>query len=141
LGVEIVILNGEDDYSAMGEKEYLRANEGEFEDIVLAVNLDGAGYHAADTAYSLYDCPPSIAGLIRAEFSDRAGFIEGEPWYQSDHSLFLMQGTPALAITSADFTQLWTQIAHTSDDLPDLVDPLILIEIASALHEIILKLA
>ena len=34
--------------------------------------------------------------------------VEGEPWYQSDHAIFIQQQRPALAITSDRFDELWT---------------------------------
>ena len=69
LGLEIVALNGEDYYSAPGEILFLRENAGKFGEIVLAINMDGAGYNQGNTAYSLYDCPRRLpvqyAGVFR----------------------------------------------------------------------------
>lgn len=140
LGVEIVALNGEDYYSAPGEMDYLERNAGRFEEIVLGINLDGAGYHEGCTAYSTYDCPPEIEGCIRQAFSQHTGMREGEPWYQSDHGLFLMNQRPALAITSQRFMELLANVAHTPKDHPRIVDPAKLVEIADALRDLLLCL-
>lgn len=137
LGIEIVALNGEDYYAAPGEMLYLKLNEGRFGEIVLGINLDGMGYRAGHTAYSLYDCPPDIAGVIRSAFAARIGMLEGEAWYQSDHGLFLMNARPALALTSDRFTELWTTVAHTGKDTVELVDPGKLVEAALALGELL----
>jgi aminopeptidase YwaD len=67
-------------------------------------------------------------------------FIEGEQWHQSDHSLFIMNNRPALAITSEQFSYLSTYITHTKKDSPDLVEPTKLVEIALALQELLLAL-
>jgi aminopeptidase YwaD len=140
LGVEIVAMNGEDYYGAPGEMQYLRRNEGRFDEIVLGINLDGAGYYQGQTAYSLYDCAPVMGDLIRRALSTHPEMVEGEPWYQGDHGLFLMNKVPALALTSERFVELWTEIAHTPQDHPGIVDPAKLVSIAIGLKALILHL-
>ncbi len=140
LGIELVALNGEDYFAASGEKEYLALNEGKFDEILLGINLDGVGYDRGHTAYSLYDCPPKMEALIRRIFSAHSGLVEGERWYQSDHGLFLMNQRPALALTSERFAELWTEIAHTPKDTPEIVDFSKLIETARALRELLFSL-
>ena len=137
---ELVALNGEDYYSAPGEVHYLKNNPNKLQDVHLGINFDGAGYLEGDTAYSLYDCPPEIAGKIHNSFPRQEGFIEGEQWFQSDHSLFIMNNRPALAITSENFTHLSTYITHTAKDAPELVDPAKLVMIAMALKKLLLDL-
>lgn len=140
LGIEIVPLNGEDDYSAAGEKAYLHANQGRFEDILLGINLDAVGFHQGRTAYSLYDCPDSTASQVKDVFDAEPGMTEGEQWYQSDHGLFIQNGVPALALTSDCFVTLLAEIAHTVKDVPSIVDPSKLVETALALHRLLLRL-
>ncbi len=103
LGIEIVALNGEDYYAASGEMLWLAANEGRLDQILLGVNMDGVGYRHGKTAFSLYGCPPQIEEAVRAALAGRTGMVEGDPWYQSDHSLFVFNGVPALAFTSDQF--------------------------------------
>ncbi len=140
LGLEIVALNGEDYYSAPGEMQFLKDNEGRFDEIILAINMDGAGYHQGHTAYSLYGCPAEIAGAIRRVFSAQEGMIEGEPWYQSDHAIFVQQQRPALAITSDRFDELWAYVAHTARDKPEIVATGKLVDIAQVLRDLLLDL-
>jgi aminopeptidase YwaD len=66
--------------------------------------------------------------------------IEGEPWYQSDHSIFIQNQVPAMAITSDRFMELSTDITHTAKDHPDLVDLTKLAKIALALRDLLLDL-
>ena len=66
--------------------------------------------------------------------------FEGEPWYQSDHGLFLMHERPAVALTSERFSTLWTEIAHTPHDVPAIVDPDKLVEAARALRQLLHRL-
>jgi aminopeptidase YwaD len=140
LCLELVILNGEDYYAAPGEVQWLRHNDGRFDEIVLGLNLDGVGHRGGRPAYSLYGCPPELDAVIRRAFAAHPALVEGGPWYQSDHSLFLMQGIPALALTSQQFNELWSEVAHTPHDTPDLIDPAQLVDIACALRDLLLRL-
>jgi aminopeptidase YwaD len=87
LSVELVAMNGEDYYSAPGQRQYLAQNEGRFDTITLGINIDGVGYHKGDVAYSLYDCPPELTQLIEAVMSESDDIAAGERWYQGDHGL------------------------------------------------------
>jgi aminopeptidase YwaD len=136
-----VALNGEDDYSAAGQQQYLRDNADTLAQVVLGINIDVAGYHQGDTEYSLYSCPDEMASLIRRAFSGQEGMVEGEPWYQSDHSLFVQNQVPAMAITSEHFMELSTHVTHTAKDSPELVDYSKLVAVALVLRGLVLDLA
>jgi aminopeptidase YwaD len=140
LGIEIVGLNGEDYYSAPGEQQYLSINEGRFAEIILGINLDLVGFNQGKTSYSLYDCPSEITELIHKVFSTQPGIVEGEPWYQGDHGLFLMNQRPALAITSESFVELLKEIVHTPKDVPEIVDTSKLVDVALALRDLLMAL-
>ena len=140
LGIELLPFNGEDHYSAAGEIAYLKANEGRLNEILLNINIDAAGYRGKNNVYSLYECPKELAGLIQTTFKTGEILTEGEPWYQGDHMVFAMQGVPALAITSESFMEIETKFAHTSKDHPDLVDCEQLVDVATVLHELMLKI-
>jgi aminopeptidase YwaD len=140
-GIEIVALNGEDDYSAAGQLLYLRENADTLAQVILGINIDVAGYREGSTEYSLYGCPDEIAGLIQKAFSGKAGMTEGEPWYQSDHSLFVQNQVPAMAITSEHFMQLSTHVTHTPKDSPEIVDIDKLVDVALVLRGLVLDLA
>lgn len=137
--IEIVALNGEDYYAAPGEMLYLQNNP-KMENIYLGINIDAAGYVDGKTAYSLYDCPEDMGDAVHRSFPGKMGFIEGVQWYQSDHSLFIMNQRPALAITSEKFMHLSTNITHTEKDAPSLVNVSKLVETASALRNLLISL-
>ncbi len=137
LGVEIFVVNGEDNYAAAGEKLYVDLNRGKFNRILLNINLDAAGYIHGDTAYSLYDCPPQLAGTIVQAFAAYPGIVEGQPWYQSDHMVFVQNRVPAIAITSQMIQEILAGIAHTGQDTPDRVDPDRLVIIAQSLRRLV----
>jgi aminopeptidase YwaD len=138
--IELVAMNGEDYYSNPGEQQYLDLNAGRFDEIILGINLDDVGYHKGQVAYSLYGCPSELAGTIRDAFSAQADLVEGEPWYQGDHGLFLMNQRPALAITSELLAELMAEYTHTPKDRPEIVDTEKLVMVASALHDLLMRI-
>jgi aminopeptidase YwaD len=140
LAIEIVALNGEDYYSSPGQQAYLRKNAGKFDEMLLVINLDGAGYKVGDTAYSLYDCPPQLSRVLEETFAAHAGLVQGEPWYQGDHSIFLMNKVPAVAMTSTRMMDVLTGIAHTPRDQRQMVDVTKLVGMALAIRDALLSL-
>ncbi len=140
LQVEIVALNGEDYYSNPGEVLYLKKNHELFPSVLLGINIDGAGYYRGYTAVSLYDCPDPVKRSVQSTILEREGFIQGEPWYQGDHGLFLINQRPVVAITSDKIDDL-RAIAHTPEDNLDIVDCTKLIDLAGALHALLLQIA
>lgn len=137
LGVDILIINGEDHYQARGEVVYLERMGAKIQNVSLAINLDGLGHVGDDVACSLYGCPEDLAETVRRVLSAQPGMLEGDPWYQGDHMVFLQNGRPAVAITSGDLGGLMSQITHTAKDSPDQVDPSRLAQTALALHELL----
>ena len=140
LGVEIVPMNGEDYYAASGENQWIAANQDCFDEIALGINMDGLGYIEGQTAYSFYNLPADIKELANRTFSAYPGFMEGQPWYQSDHGLFIQNGIPAIAVTCERFDVLAGEIAHTMEDEPSLVDHNRVMEAACAMRDLVLEL-
>lgn len=137
--IEIVALNGEDYYSNPGEQIYLKQNEGKFQEIVLGINIDGLGYSKGKTAYSVYQCLPEINALAEKVFAEDESFLPGEPWFQGDHAIFLMNGRPAIALTSELIYELSTEYIHTEKDIPEIIDPEKVARAALRLQELIMR--
>jgi aminopeptidase YwaD len=137
LGVEIVAMNGEDYFAAPGEQQWLAMNPGALEAVQFGINVDSVGYHRGGDAFSLYNCPEPVDKVVRAALAPYATITEGEQWVQSDHSIFLMHGRPALALTSEYLTELMTEITHTEHDRLEIVEPARLAIVAQALRDVI----
>ncbi|MGD8405367.1 MAG: M28 family peptidase [Anaerolineales bacterium] len=137
IDIELVPFNGEDHYSAAGEIAYLQANEGKLNQVLLNINMDALGSHEGKTLYSLYECPEIFKTLIQDTLTPQRNFAEGDPWYQGDHMVFVMNGVPAMAITSENFMQILTELAHTPADNPSMVDCEKLVEVAKSLRELL----
>ena len=123
LDVELVPFNGEDDFAAPGEIAYLGQPDAALDRIALVVNIDAVGRKGDGTAISFYGCPDDIRSAALTAASSIPRIAEGTDWPMSDHMIFAMRGTPAVAVTSTGLHEIAATVAHTKDDLPDLVDP------------------
>jgi len=135
--IELLINNGEDYYAYPGGMQYLAENIDTFHQIAAAINADGVGLKGSRTTYCSFNASDILNRIISNVFQDSRKFIERDPWYQSDHMLFAMNGRPAVALTTEDFDNAWANIAHTAKDTIDLADIDILADTAVALRELI----
>lgn len=122
--VELVLFNGEDYYGAAGQVEYVRQHAGRFDEIRLNINIDGAGYRDGLSCFSPFGLPEDMLGPWQETLRSTPGLLEGAPWYQGDHSLFLQNGCPAVAVSSKWFIDRMAcqEITHTPADNLGIVD-------------------
>jgi aminopeptidase YwaD len=128
--VELVPFNGEDDFAAPGEMAYLGRAEAALDDIALVINVDAVGRRGDQTAISFYGCSDAIRLAANAASASIASVVEGPEWPMSDHMIFAMRGIPAIAITSTGLAEIAATVAHTAEDVPALVDPMLINEAA-----------
>jgi aminopeptidase YwaD len=138
VGLELLVVNGEDHYAAPGEVAWLSDNRGGLEEIALFVNIDGAGYRDGRTSYSTYNVADTVQSRIDLAFRDRPDLLPGPQWYQSDHAIFAMQGRPALAFTTEYVEEMLETLFHAPTDTPDKVDASLVVGIAAALETMVL---
>jgi aminopeptidase YwaD len=101
--LEIVAFNGEDYFAAPGQMDYIRKNQEHFKNIVLNINIDGAGYKEGKSTFSLFGLPEKMKGKVSGILAKYDGITEGIQWPQGDHSIFVQQGCPAIAVSSKWF--------------------------------------
>jgi len=135
-GIEILAMNGEDNFSAGGEMDYLRRYGDDLKNALFAVNIDDLGYRKGRSAYSFYECSGEFAQTAHAAFARYPGLIPGDCWYQSDHMVFVQNSVPAIALTSDQISELMANFTHTPKDTPDIVDCEKLVEAAEALRDL-----
>ncbi len=137
--IEIVAFNGEDYYAVPGQMNYLMSNQGKFNEMLLNINIDGAGYKEGLSAFSLFDLPEALHNCANEIFVNYPGITEGAQWPQGDHSIFLQNGVPAIAVSSKWFIDNieLQDVTHTPKDSPEIVDCHKLVEISSALNDFI----
>lgn len=137
--IEIVALNGEDYYAVPGQMMYIAENKGNFENILLNINIDGAGYKTGDTAFSFFGLPEEISREATRIIDSYPDLSEDVQWPQGDHSIFIQLGRPAIAVSSQWFiNNIDSQdITHTPKDNLDIVDIHKLPRIAKAIKKLI----
>jgi aminopeptidase YwaD len=140
LGVEIVAFNGEDDYSVAGQMDWLRRFGDSLTDIVLEMNIDDVGWREGGTACSFYGVPDELKAIVDRVLAGAPGIEVGEPWYQGDHMIFVQKNVPALAFSSTKIWELMKTVTHTARDVPEIVDPAQLAELALALRDLVERL-
>jgi len=139
--IEIVALNGEDYYAVPGQIRYIQDYRDQFNKIALNINIDGAGYMEGLSAFSFYGLPAEMEHRIKELIGQFDGITVGPQWVQGDHSIFIQNGCPAIAVSSDWFSaHIDSQaITHTPKDNIEIVDCSKLMEIAQALSLFIRK--
>jgi aminopeptidase YwaD len=140
--IELVALNGEDYYAVPGQMLYVTRNQDRFQEILLNINMDGAGYKEGGSAFSFYNLPEEMLNHAKDVIRHFDGIAEGLPWVQGDHSIFIQYGCPAMAVSSQWFTDhIDSQdITHTPKDNIGIVDTHKLVEIAQSLDMFIRRI-
>ena len=136
-GIELLVMNGEDYYGAHGELVWLEQNYGNLRSIKLFINMDALGYIKGKTAFSFYNLLEQTLAVFVEELTLHPGVMEGEQWYQSDQSIAVMNGVPAMAVTSEYFVELCKKYTHTAADVPGVVDAERLVEAAFTIRNMV----
>lgn len=140
--IELVIFNGEDYYAASGQVRYVKQNVGRFNDILLNINIDGVGYKEGLSCFSLFELPENMLDALYEVLWDTPEIKEGLPWYQGDHSLFLQNGSPAIAVSSQWLIENMEcqDVTHTPKDNLSIVNYEQVAACASGIAKLIHKL-
>ncbi len=138
--IELVAFNGEDYYAASGQMKYIEQQANHFDDILLNINIDGVGYKEGASSFSAFDLPETIQDAFQTIIKKNTNIIEGPPWYQGDHSIFLQHGRPAIAVTSEwIINNMETQdITHTERDNLSVLNHKKVVESTIGIHELLL---
>jgi aminopeptidase YwaD len=139
--IELLPFNGEDYFAASGQMIYLEQNQNRFDEILVNINIDGAGFHEGPSAFSPFNLGNDIQKSLDEVLASAKDINEGEAWYQGDHSIFLQHGVPAIAVTSRWFLENIDsqEITHTPKDQPAIVNCGKLVDITRAIYNFISK--
>ncbi len=137
--IELVAFNGEDYYAVPGQMKYIEQNDGKFDDIKLNINIDGAGYKEGPSCFSAFGLPEKIQTILTGILKKQPEIVNGIPWVQGDHSIFIQYGCPAVAVSSNWFIENIDNqdITHTNRDNLDIVNYERVVECAAAIGELI----
>jgi aminopeptidase YwaD len=133
--VELVFFNGEDHFDACGEQAWLAATD--LAEIRADINLDGVGVVGRGTSVTGLAATPELSAALEAFADQRHGWQVVDPWFESDHAIFAMQGIPAVAVTSVGVHDLLQDVAHTPRDTIEMVDIDTLTDIAASLDALV----
>ena len=137
--LELVAFNGEDYYGVPGQMKYIEQHDGNFENVLLNINIDGAGYKSGISAFSPFDLPQEMQMIFERIIQEHQNIEWGEPWVQGDHSIFVQYGRPAIAVSSIWFIENMEcqEITHTPKDNPEIVNFERLPEIGLAITDLV----
>lgn len=135
--IEIIAFNGEDYYSVPGQMLYMNQNSDNLGDIKLVINIDGAGHRDSKSAISFYNLEDDDIDKVMSSIENYSTIIRGDVWYEGDHSMFLQQGVPCVAVTSSNVREAVMSISHTPKDTINNVDDSLLNELILGLTDII----
>ena len=95
-----------------------------FDEILLNINIDGAGYKEGKSAWSFSGLPEEIREKAEAVLRKFDGITEGVRWPQGDHSIFIQNGCPAIAVFAQWFIENIEsqEVTHTPKDNIEIVD-------------------
>lgn len=140
--IEIVAFNGEDYFAVPGQMNYVRSNENKFNNIILNINIDGAGYKFGKSYFSLFGLDGDLYQKTIEVINENPDIDEGVQWPQGDHSIFVQYGRPAIAVSSKWLIDNMDnqEITHTPKDNPDIVDNKRVVGLALAINSLVMKL-
>jgi len=120
--LEFVPFNGEDSGMVKGQMAYLDRFGKEMDAIRLGINIDAAGAKGSKTAVSAYNLEDARQAWLNGEIAKHPRIERGPEWVEGDHSIFVFQGVPCLALTSSNLRKGVMAISHTPQDTVDQVE-------------------
>ena len=109
--LEWVAFTGEEG-AGLGDMEYARRTGDGFEQLTVAINIDGVGPFTGTTTVATFAASQALEEFIDEKTSHYPGVIKVDPWPASDHYIFYSHGTPSIALTSKGIRDIY----HTSSD-------------------------
>jgi len=98
-GLEWIAFSGHE-YLPLGDDEYLRRWGDQLEEIVVAINFDGAGQYLGANSIATFTSSPAFEDQMTKLTRQYPGVVWVDPWPQSNHSTFAWRGVPAIALSS-----------------------------------------
>ncbi len=135
LSLEWIALNGEEN-GGLGDAAYLRQRGAELDEILVLINVDGAGQRLGANSITLMGGAQPFQEQLRALARAYPGVVWSDPWYESDHSAFYARGVPCIPISSAGAAN----VTHFPADTVEWVSPVKMHEVLSLIEKVVLSL-
>ena len=127
------IYRSSEEYLPLGDDEYLRRGEDQFDQIVAAINIDGVGDYLSANTIAIFASSADFEGQTQQLTSAYPGLAWVDPWPESNHSTFAMRGVPSLAFSSSGIAH----IKHLGNDNLDRINPAKLVEVTDLIAGIV----
>jgi Zn-dependent M28 family amino/carboxypeptidase len=131
LGLECVAFSNEE-YLPMGDDEYVRLCGHQFDQIVAAINFDGAGQYLGANNITMMANSESFRDRVAELTLSYRGVVWVAPWPESNHSTFANRGVPSIAFGSRG-----ASLEHLRSDTIEWVSPAKLSEVVSLAADIV----
>jgi aminopeptidase YwaD len=125
-GLELIAFNNEE-YMPIGDDAYLANLISPLENVIAAINIDGAGQLLASNSLMVASEGQAFKNELERLAKRFPGLVWVDPWPESNHSTFSWRGVPSLAFSSQS---AW-HVAHQPGDTLQWVSPVKLAEVAS----------
>ena len=109
--LEWIAFTGEEG-AGLGDMEYARRLGNGFDQVSIAMNIDGVGPFTGTTTVTSFVSSQVLETLIDEKIENYPGVIRVEPWPASDHYIFYSNGTPSIAFSSKGIRDIY----HTPSD-------------------------
>ncbi|HET6871829.1 MAG TPA: M28 family peptidase, partial [Sporolactobacillaceae bacterium] len=106
-GIDLITFSGEE-FAAIGDQAYLQY-EPDFENMLAVINMDGVGQKLGNNTLTAIGTSKALEAEVKKIKSDYPMMVWAEPWYESDHTLFLMNGVPCLPLNSLGINDIYHQ--------------------------------
>jgi len=132
VSLEWLAVNGEEN-GGLGDAEYLRQREGELEQILAVINVDGVGQHVGVNTITTLGASQPFQDQVRQVHRQYPGILWVAPWYESDHSAFYWRGVPCVALSSVGVAN----VGHLPADTIAWISPAKLDEVVSLVTDVV----
>jgi aminopeptidase YwaD len=112
--LEWIAFTGEEG-AGLGDMEYARRLDDEFDRVAAAINIDGVGPYTGTTTVATFSASPDFDTLVDEAIQKVPSLIRVEPWPASDHYIFYSHGVPSIALTSRGIRDIYHTVFDTVD--------------------------
>jgi len=130
--IEFIAFSAEE-YYGLGDLEYVRQFGNDFDDILLAINIDGVGPKSGSNNIAMLESSDELIKLVKASMEYKHEIVWTEPWYASNHFTFFTRNVPSIAISSVGLSE----ICHLESDTLDNISLNRLVEVLNLIMKIL----
>ena len=130
--LEFVAFSNEE-YLPIGDDEYVRHGESAFDQIIVAINIDGVGQTVGSNSIAMFSSSEPFQREIEALSQGHLGVVWVDPWPASNHYTFYSRGVPSIALSSIGHVHN----IHLRSDRIDMLSAKKLVEIVEIVKAIV----